>query len=158
MAIRPSLSALWLNFNAIDVDVASVGKVIGGKVGENILLGQTDPRSGFTNACAIRMSYCLNRSGVRITRGAWSTVSGGDKFWYIFRVRDMLAFLKHAFGKPNTTIQAPSADDFKNIKGILVFSVPFSDASGHITLWNGSICADHGYFDRATEASIWTLD
>lgn len=37
--------------------------------------------------------------------------------------------------------------DFKGLKGILVFSVTgWGDATGHVTLWNGSDCGDHCYF------------
>jgi hypothetical protein len=36
------------------------------KVDFNIRLNASDPRQGFANACAIRMSYCLNHSGIRI--------------------------------------------------------------------------------------------
>jgi hypothetical protein len=151
---------MWNNFTAIygDGSVASVGKKIGGKVGENFELGIKDPNNGFTNACAVRMSYSFNYSGAPVERGTWSTVSGGDKKWYIYRVRDLLAYLKYNFGKPDKTVKSPKASDFSGLKGILVFSVAiWTDASGHATLWNGSTCSDHCYFPVATEASLWLL-
>ncbi len=95
MSARPSFLSMWSNFLNIygDGKVSSVGTKIGGKVGENIALGAKAPHLGFTNACAIRMSYALNFSGVPVTRGPWDTVSGGDNKWYIYRLRDLLEFL-----------------------------------------------------------------
>jgi hypothetical protein len=138
--------------------VVFVGEKIGGKVGQNITLGITDPKAGFTNACAIRMSYSLNYSGSPIVGGAWSTVSGGDKRQYIYRVRDLATYFRQTFGKPEKTVKSPKPTDFAGLKGILVFVVSgWNDASGHATLWDGKICSDHCYFPVATEASIWFL-
>lgn len=161
MAKRPSFTQMAAHFAAIygSGSVLDVGKKIGGKVGENIDLGVKDPKVGFTNACAIRMSYSLNYSGVLIAPNAsWSTVSGGDKKWYIFRVRDMLSYLQQKFGKPDKTAKNPKPADFSGIKGILAFRVSgWSDASGHATLWDGTGCSDHCYFPQASEASLWIL-
>lgn len=138
--------------------MAGVGKKIGGKVEQNIQVGVDDPTQGFKNACAIRMSYGLNYSGVTVPRGTWQTVSGGDGKQYIYRVSDLLKFLKAEFGEPDKTIKNPKMSDFAGDKGIVVFSVSgWSDASGHATLWDGNMCADHCYFQNATEASIWLL-
>ncbi len=160
MVPRPAFLTMWSKFNEIygDGTVASVGKKIGGKVEENIKLGEKDPESGFTNACAIRMSYALNYSGVTVTRGSWSTVSGGDKKWYIFRVVDMMRFLNHSFGKSDKIKKSPKQSDFAKQQGIIVFNVSgWSSASGHATLWNGNSCSDNCYFPLATEASLWIL-
>ena len=145
---RPAFQAMWHNFITIygDGSVPRVGKRIGGKVQENIDLGVKDPKAGFTNACAIRMSYSLNNSGSLIPRGIWKTVSGGDKKQYIYRVSDLLKYLTNTFGKPDKTVKNPKPRDFAGVKGILVFGVQWSDATGHATLWNGSTCSDHCYF------------
>lgn len=156
---RPSFQIIWIHFAAIygDGSVVGVGKKIGGKVQENIELGVKDPKAGFTNACAIRMSYSLNNSGSFIPKGPWQTVSGGDKNQYIYRVSDLLKYLNHTFGNPDKTVKNPMPSDFINQKGILVFGVQWSDATGHATLWNGSYCSDHCYFPIAAEASLWIL-
>lgn len=120
-------------------------------------MGAKDPKAGFTNACAIRMSYSLNNSGFLIQKGIWKTVSGGDKKQYIYRVSDLLKYLTSTFGKPDKTVKSPKPSDFAGVKGILVFGVQWSDATGHATLWNGSTCSDHCYFPVATEASTWLL-
>lgn len=40
-------------------------------------------------------------------------------------------------------------------KGIIVFDVSFSDATGHADLWNGEKCAYNDYFDRASKVYLW---
>lgn len=159
MAARPAFATMSSNFSTIygDGTVPSVGRKIGGKVGDNIALGVKDPKAGFTNGCAIRMSYALNYSSSPVPRGTWSTVSGGDGKWYIFRVRDLIAYLHHAFGKADKTVKSPKPSDFAGMKGILVFNVQWRDATGHVTLWNGLTCSDHCYFPMASEASLWVL-
>ena len=156
---RPLFQIMWQHFIVIydDGSVSSVGKKIGGKVQENIELGVKDPKAGFTNACGIRMSYSLNNSGVNIPRGIWKTVSGGDKRQYIYRVADLIKFLTQTFGKPDKTVKNPTPSDFAGMKGILLFGVQWSDATGHATLWNGDSCSDHCHFPVAVEASIWLL-
>ena len=156
---RPSFSIMSTQFTSIygNGTVESVGKKIGGKVQQNIELGVKDPMLGFTNACAIRMSYSLNYSKVIVTRGSWKTVSGADRKWYIYRLSDLLKFLEHSFGKPDKTVKNPKPNDFVGIKGILVFDVNWNDATGHATLWDGISCSDHCYFPIALEASIWIL-
>lgn len=156
---RPSFQNMLMNFTSIygSGSIETVGKTIGGKVKQNIELGVKDPLHGFTNACAIRMSYSLNYSGVIVHRGSWKTVSGADRMWYIYRVSDLLGFLEFSFGKPDKTVKNPRPNDFIGKKGILIFKVNWSDASGHATLWNGNNCSDHCYFPVALEASIWLL-
>lgn len=150
---------MWSAFKVIygDGTLPSVGDRIGGKVKENIDMGQRDPRAGFRNGCAIRMSYSLNKSGVVIPRGVWSTVSGGDGKQYIYRLADLARFLAHRFGSADKTVRSPKPGDFAGLKGILIFGVRWSDATGHATMWDGGTCSDHCYFPVAAEASIWEL-
>ena len=157
---RPLFATMWKNFNTVygNGSLANVGATIGGKVEANIRLGATNPSLGFTNGCAIRMSYSLNHSGVFITNGEWKTSSGSDGRRYIFRVRDLRKFLMQRFGNPDHTSATPSPTVFSGMKGILVFTVDWADASGHATLWDGTMCADHCYFPEASEASLWLLN
>lgn len=80
---RPSFQNMLMLFKIIygNGSITNVGKIIGGKVKQNIELGVKDPIHGFTNACAIRMSYSLNYSGATVPRGSWKTVSGADHMW-----------------------------------------------------------------------------
>jgi hypothetical protein len=156
---KPTYNAMWANFTTIygSGDLVSVGNKIGGKVKVNIDLGVTDPNLGFTNGCAIRMSYALNKSGTLVPRGEWKTVSGDNGNWYIYRVKDLIKFLNSSFGKPDKTVKNPKPTDFHGESGILVFTVDWRDATGHATLWNGTICSDHCHFPVASEAFLWSL-
>lgn len=156
---RPQFQIMSRHFSTIygNGNLASVGRKIGGKVEENIELGIKDPKAGFTNGCAIRMSYSLNNSGVPISKGVWKTVSGRDHLQYIYRVSDLIKYLHSALGKPDKIARTPTPSNFSGLKGILVFGVRWNDASGHATLWNGTSCSDHCYFPVAQEASIWLL-
>ena len=76
---RPKFDTMWKHFSTVNVNVPTVGKIIGGKVQQNIEIALKDPRYGFENACAIRMSYSLHQAGVIIAQGAWEAVSGGGQ-------------------------------------------------------------------------------
>ncbi|WP_080406679.1 type VI secretion system amidase effector protein Tae4 [Burkholderia ubonensis] len=160
---RPSFSGAWHAFMKVRVSVKEVGKRIGGNVQKNIEL----PDGGFKNSCPIRMSYVLNATGFAIRKNTrYAMVSGGDKHQYIYRVADMVAYLESAFGKPDKTVRNPKPSDFANMKGIIaVKGHGWSNAIGHVTLWDGARCADschlsddpdNGTFIPET-ASIWVL-
>jgi hypothetical protein len=171
---RPSLDHMWLLFqdvapgpdrslpNGAIANLRKVGDRIGGHVKINIDQGIKDisdyvienpgqfPVSpkGFTNACSIRLSYVLNRSGVHISRSTlWETVTGGDHANYIYRLAGIRAFLSHTFGRPDIHKGlGAQKSDFSGKQGIIVFDLNFSDASGHATLWSGDDAADEDYF------------
>ncbi len=55
------------------------------------------------NACAIRLSYCLNRAGHEV--GSLSGVrsfKGDDGYRYMISADEMITYMKHAFGEPKT--------------------------------------------------------
>ncbi|CNC19019.1 MULTISPECIES: type VI secretion system amidase effector protein Tae4 [Yersinia pseudotuberculosis complex] len=154
MPSRPGFNSMWNSFSKVNTSVPQVGNVVGGKVKSNIDSGI------FQNACAIRMSYALNNSGISVPRNEskWKTSSGADRKWYIYRVEDMVRFLNDQFGKADViSSSSVSQNDFKNKKGILVFNVNWSDATGHATLWNGISCSDSCYFQQAGGAQLWLL-
>lgn len=135
---RPSFNEAWSAFGKVNFPVADVGRIIGGNVGQNISGGY------FENACPIRMSYVLNATGFPISRSSpYATVSGSDKKFYIYRVNDMIEHLTQIMGKPDLVINNPTPGDFTGKKGIIVVKGHgWSNARGHVTLWNGSICSD----------------
>jgi hypothetical protein len=158
---RPSFASAWAAFMAVKLSVADVGKKIGGHVQKNIDAGI------FQNACPIRMSYVLNSTGYPVSKSdAYQTVSGADGKQYIFRVNDMMNYLASVLGKADKTVRNPSPADFANLKGIIVVKGHgWSNAQGHVTLWNGTQCSDtchlmsdpdNGTFVPET-ASIWVL-
>lgn len=154
MAFRPHFFTALSNFRNVygDGSLQHVANFIGGKVKTNIDAGF------FENACAIRMSYVLNKSGVSIPSLPKETVSGSDSSQYIYRVKELIQFLRFKMGKPDKLIHNPKASDFSGAKGLLVFEVTgWTDAAGHATLWDGSRCSDHCYFPRAAKAHFWSL-
>jgi hypothetical protein len=157
---RPLFSGAWEKFKYIygDGDLEELGKKIGGKVKTNIDLGKEDPQLGFTNGCAIRMSYAFNYTGAPIPFIKNEVSSGNDGKWYIYRVRQLISFLNASFGPPDLGRSHPMQSEFKNEKGILIFEVNgWSDAQGHATLWNGVSCSDNCYFPQARNAHLWRL-
>lgn len=121
----------------------------------------------FKNTCAVRMSYALNRSGIRLgtAPSKGGTYVGGDGFKYWIRVKDLQQFLDDRFKGADETLTLapvsstldPGGKEFqkkyeerkekatiwldsrlKGRAGIVVFNVAgWMDASGHFTLWDG---------------------
>lgn len=160
-AKRPSLSkskkAFKQVYDDLDKSVSSVGKFIGGKIDYNI--NKLTPAQGqFQNACAIRMSYVLNKTGVKIPFKVGKTVSGGQGQWYLYKVRDLITFLNDTFGKPDKIIHMPTINKVASFKGIIIFEVDeWSDATGHATIWDGVGCSDKCYFSQSKKAYVWSL-
>jgi hypothetical protein len=82
-----------------------------------------------------------------------------------FRVKNLIAFLNQRWGKPEIIQYPPSGGGaLKSKSGLILFEVTgWSDAEGHATLWNGSSCYDHCYFNepgvsyRTNKANFWSL-
>lgn len=146
-----SYSTLSSNFAKVkDLSPSQVGKLIGGKVEMNI------KANIFKNACAIRLSYAFNYSGLPISSYDGRVSSGKDKKWYLYRVEDMKGFVRRNIGgKP---IKGNSPKDFQGKKGVIIFtSCEWSDASGHIDLFNGRIVEGHEYFNDCGIALLYEL-
>ncbi|SHM88731.1 Type VI secretion system (T6SS), amidase effector protein 4 [Pseudomonas asturiensis] len=164
--IRPSFSSAWAASQRIyDAQNPSgkVATVIGGTVAMNV--NSRDPNVRWVNTCAVRMSYILNYSGSLIPRIAGETVSGADKRWYFFRVKNLIAYLERQWGEAET-VKYPAADGgpLAGKKGLILFEVSgWSDAQGHATLFDGSNCYDHCYFNepgvnyQTDRANFWSL-
>lgn len=163
---RPSFAAAWAASMRIYDPVApeeKVARVIGGYVEANI--HNKDPRLKWNNTCAVRMSYILSQSGMSIPGIAGQTVSGADKRQYFFRVKDLIAFLVQRWGRAEVVQYPPSGGGpLVGKKGVILFEVSgWSDARGHATLFNGSRCYDHCYFNepgvsyRTDRANFWSL-
>jgi len=142
---------------------AKVAKIIGGYVEKNI--NNPDPKQKWGNTCAVRMSYILNQSGLIIPSIPGQTVSGADKRQYFFRVDNLITFLKQRWGQPEIVKYPPSGGgSLIGKKGLILFEISgWSDARGHATLFNGSICYDHCYFNEPSvnylteRANFWSL-
>ena len=128
--------------------------------------------SAYGNACALRISYALNMSGMlipskvsvlpttklggnRILQGGNEYVIDGGKYYYIYSVENLITFLEYAWGKADMFKYVPKRvsqlDELKkmNKKGIVIFYIDgFSDATGHATIWDGVKCLDGStYYD-----------
>jgi len=142
---------------------AKVAEVIGGMVAYNI-----NKPKGWENTCAVRMSYILNQSGVLIPHIERKTVSGTDSHWYFYQIGDVINFLTQRWGKPDLIVRYPPSgggSELAGKKGVLLFEVSgWGDtARGHATLWDGTTCYDHCFFNepgvkyRADRANFWIL-
>lgn len=160
MVKLPSYSDLWVFYPdyIFYPDSKMVKKNIGGSVDANWL----------TNTCAIRLSHTLNLNGILVPWGYphLYTVKGGNGKRYAIRVREMRKWMFYKLGKPQFDVKKKegSAFDKKQIssmQGIIGFDIRFSDATGHLDLWNGNrFSSEHNtskdYFSSATRIWIWT--
>ncbi len=158
MAERPEFEKLWNAYPTGEAD--EVKKLIGGGVAGDWV----------TNTCAIRMSRSFNYADQVIPKShkfddgsKMNTTFGSDKKRYAYRVREFRKYLDALYGKPdlvhdNPGDGGPVPEDFKKHKGIIVFEVKiWTDATGHIDLWDGKDCAGHAYFDKARQVALWSL-
>ena len=165
--IKPLFANAWAAsqkiFNKNDSETERlnrVANVIGGRVADNI--NNPDSSTKWVNTCAVRMSYILNYSGLKIKPNGKLTVSESDKNWYYYRVTNLISFLISEWGKPES-IKYPTVI---GRKGIILFQVSgWSNANGHATLFDGNSCYDHCYFSEnepekgyvTLQANFWEL-
>ena len=161
---RPSFAAAWAASQKIyntSNPAAKVAEVIGGAVEVNI----KHPTQPWENTCAVRMSYILNQTGTSVPSLPGKTVKGRDRRNYFYRVGDVVAFLHNQWGKPEIVKYPPTGGgEIAGQKGVVLFEVQgWSNARGHATLFNGSACYDHCYFNereatyQTTKALFWKL-
>lgn len=114
---------------------------IGGALARNIHTPGFGPEG---NTCAVRISYALNHGGAPVSKDIASklkisTLTGGDGFLYIFRVREIKTYLSAALGPADKVATTDFMNAFKALRGIVSFDVQgWSDASGHVALWDGT--------------------
>jgi Type VI secretion system (T6SS), amidase effector protein 4 len=129
----------------------------------------------YSNTCAVRMSYALNRSGMKLPVAPdGGNMMGDDKLNYWIRVKQLKKKLSDQFGKPDKELvhqhierttqkdlvkdRMAKTDKFlteiKTMKGIVVFEVEgWKDATGHFTLWDGSNLTYVGSGDHNNRSS-----
>jgi hypothetical protein len=137
----------------------SIWSLIGGHVAMNAWTTDADGNQVPNNTCAVRMSYDLNQSGLTIPKGK-GTVSGADGKQYFLRVADLQKFLTGALGQPQRLAGGSFAGPAGST-GVISFNIPFRDATGHFTLWNGSGVADpkepYGSWPAPTSTLFWGI-
>ena len=144
-----ALSAAFADIK--DLDVKQVGDKIGGKVKINIDDGH------FQNACALRLSYALNKVGVIITAQDGAVSSGADGKKYLYRIDDVEKLVKNKLIFPEILTGIISSD-FKGKQGIIVFrGCGWSDAAGHIDLYDGTKVEDHDFSTKCGRITLYVL-
>ena len=161
MAVLPTYASLLKAYpDYVNFTSPQVLKLIGGKVEIN----------NFTNTCAVRLSRTLNYNSIELpgpsSAGSMNVVSGKDKKWYAYRVRELRTWLTQQLNQPIFDHSKKQGEDFdkssiKNYQGIIGFDINFSDATGHLDLWDGSQFTsekkglDQDYWKIATRIWIW---
>jgi hypothetical protein len=145
----PNLEKMWTNFPR-DHDPEAVKRAIGGAVNA----------SWIKNTCAVRLSRAFNLSGHPIPSNfpGLKTVKGADGLNYAFRVAEMANYLEKTFGPARYHVAggAESKKKFAGKKGIVWYDVPgWSDATGHLDMWNGRSPAYAEYFGLARTVTMW---
>lgn len=160
MTVLLTWSSLWDQYpDYVNYpDPAQVKKLVGGEADEGWIV----------NTCAIRLSRALNYNGVPVPKGfpGLLTVKGGDAKRYALRVAEVRKWLPQAIGKPAFDVSKKRNDPFdkapiSTLKGIIGFDVRFTDATGHLDLWDGSAFSSEqntieDYWTPATRITLWT--
>lgn len=160
---RPRFSTLWDHY-PVGMPAPEVYQLVGGNAYE---LYQENP-TAYANACALRLSRAFSYGGLEITSTARGyKVQGGDGKRYLLRVVDIIALVKANFGAPDMEVTPQGSDvsdQFRGKTGVLIFEVSgWGNATGHVTLWNGSDCGDSCYFVHGqpgattTKVLFWEL-
>jgi hypothetical protein len=129
--------------------------------------GQVDA-AWLTNTCALRLSRTLNYNDLQLPAKFpdFHYVLGADGMRYCYRVRELRRWLDYKIGKPQFEKKKKAGDAFDKtqlagMKGIIGFDIHFSDATGHLDLWDGRIfSSEHrmsrDYWVSATKIWLWT--
>lgn len=144
MPALPSFLSLKLHYPR--QDHRELKNTIGGKVDADWI----------TNTCAIRLSAAFNGCGAAHEIPGPSNVyglhvvSGASGRWYAYRVTEVVNYLRLRYGEP-TVVDARSPEGMgarlAGKSGVIQFDVSgWSDATGHLDLWDGDSCSLKCYF------------
>jgi hypothetical protein len=140
----PTYQKMYDNYpkdeNGDDLKAKKVYELVGGDV---LKLFNTFPED-YQNACALRVSYALNKSGVNIPKGK-TTVKGEDGKNYYLSAAELNKWLFSYFGKPDLELSKNFKENLNGNKGIYVMIPNYPGdqgfgASGHATLFTGTDC------------------
>ncbi len=140
---KPSFELMWSSFpdHIKYPTLRELHNHIGGALAKNIDVPGFGPTG---NTCAVRMSRALNYGNLPISpklvkQLKMSAMTGEDGKLYIFRVRDMKTYLAKALAVHPVKVTKDFGQAFLGKSGIVSFDVVgWSDASGHLALWNGT--------------------
>jgi hypothetical protein len=155
------------------VSVETVKRLIGGALNDLDAPPNQQWLGGANgNTCTIRLSRALNYSGVPVPKNppGMRTAVGADHRNYAFAMQEMRGWLAGHFGAPTIDqLGGPpiSRGAFSGKKGIIAFDIHFTDANGHLDLWDGHTFYDevyglshagHDFFDMARRVSLWATE
>jgi len=125
----------------------------------------------YANACALRVSIALNKSGITIPSKLNRTYKGKDGKYYFLSAAKLYKFCLDTFGKPTVIIKPTSTNGnvdyinyLKGKKGIYIMRAANPsefDAEGHATLFDGNDAIRHSngsdakHFDAG--GGIWRI-
>jgi hypothetical protein len=141
------------------------------------LIGRED-EDWITNTCVIRLSYALNNSKIpdfrvnpdksRSRLHIITDQAQPSRGPYAFRVDEFVKYMVSRYGRPSFAKSLNDPDiarsrmptyslrnAFNGKKGIILFVVDFSDATGHFDVWDGAKASHEDYFSRATHVFLW---
>jgi hypothetical protein len=160
MAQLPAWTPLWDEYpDYINFSSPAVKQMIGGSVNSAMI----------TNTCAVRLSRTLNYNQLKLPGNFpdLNYVKGADGLRYAYRVREIRRWMISKLGQPKFDKKKSEGDSFdkallKDLKGIIGFDISFSDATGHLDLWDGAIfTSEHqmsrDYWTAATRIWVWPV-
>lgn len=129
------------------------------------IIGGAANAAWIQNTCVIRISRSLNYAGHPVPQGhkGLATVAGADGLRYAYRVMELYSYLLATYGEPTLSEDRaeplPTApDSFAGVKGIVCFRVKgWSDATGHIDLWDGARPRHAEYFAQSYSVLLWRV-
>jgi hypothetical protein len=137
--VKPNFAKIWAAFpdHVRYPTLRDLYAMLGGSAANNI-----DVFGPNGNTCASRMSVAFNRGGspinarMAVAVGA-KPLSTRDRSVILFRVEHFRKYLVRALGQPTIDNVSPYDSAFRGRRGIIVFSVHWQGATGHVALWNG---------------------
>ncbi|MCG8056932.1 MAG: type VI secretion system amidase effector protein Tae4 [Candidatus Thiodiazotropha endolucinida] len=105
----------------------------------------------YDNTCAIRISYAFNLMGIPVPEylgreDGYHKDSNGKNI--MIKVLTAEKFLKSIYGDTNWGMSKKVGSVFEfseipNQTGILIYKAEFTNADGHVDVWNGNKCSYH---------------
>ncbi|HEV3481170.1 MAG TPA: T6SS effector amidase Tae4 family protein [Candidatus Acidoferrales bacterium] len=86
-------------------------------------------------------------AGCQIPYIKGKTVSGANGDWYFFRLADLSEFLQGQWGAAETLNPDGWKAALAGQSGIIQYEIQWSDATGHMSLWNGATNVDGPKYD-----------
>jgi hypothetical protein len=131
-------------------------------IGGNVAYNYNNWPGAFANSCAIKLSYALNVAGFNIPQISGQTMTAdingdGVNENFIYRVSAMIPYLDSALGS-GERLSINDLSTLEGRQGIICFGdCNFSDATGHVDLWDGEQVVGSNYSSRCDSIIFWDL-